>query len=119
LIGAFAVLKRASACARGEAAIVTLLALIGVTWHYAGVQFAFLTAMLVGPPVAFALDHVLRPGDTRSTRSSMVVAVALAATVFCAPAAVIVVPWLGTAVAVLAGALASMRVTRWLAAPTN
>jgi hypothetical protein len=44
----------------------------------------------------------------------MWVAVVLAALVFCAPFVVIVVPWLGIAVVVLAGALACMHLTRSL-----
>ncbi|MCA1569043.1 MAG: hypothetical protein LC798_01730 [Chloroflexi bacterium] len=112
LIGAMALLKRDAAFARGAVATATLLALLGFAWHYVGVQFTFFTAMLVGPPVAFTLDHVLRPSRTRSARSSMWVAVVLAALVFWAPFVVIVVPWLAIAVAVLAGALASTRLTR-------
>jgi len=93
--------------------------LLGFAWHYAGVQFTFFTAMLVGPPVAFAFDHLLRPSRTRSARSSMWVAVVLAALVFWAPFVVIFVPWLGIAVVVLAGALASTGLTRPLRSLTT
>jgi len=49
----------------------------------------------------------------------MFVAVVLAEAVFCAPFAVIVVPWLGVLVVMLVGALASMRLTRGLGSPAN
>ncbi len=119
LIGAIALLKRDSGFARGAVATATLLGLLGFAWHYFGVQFTFFTAVLVGPPVALTLDHLLRPSRTRSARSSMWVAVVLAALVFWAPFVVIVVPWLGIAVVVLAGALASTRLTRPLRSLTT
>ena len=112
LLAAAAVFKRRSAFVRGAAATAAPLAVTGAVWTLAGAQLTFGTALLVGLPLAFALDHLLRPASTRSARASLWVAVVVATLAFFAPFAVIVVPWFAIAVVVLAGALASTGVAR-------
>ncbi|HEV2777161.1 MAG TPA: hypothetical protein VGV90_16345 [Solirubrobacteraceae bacterium] len=117
LFAGLALLRRDSAAVRGGAAAAVLLGLVGAGWQYAGVQLAFGVTVFPGMPLAFALDHVLRPRVMRSPRRSLVLAIALAALTFCAIFGVVFIPAVGIAFGVLAGAVVSTAVARTYRAP--
>jgi hypothetical protein len=106
-LAAFTVWRRGSAIARGAAIAAVLLALAAPAWFSVGANGAFFVPLLLGPPLAFALDHRLRPPGLRSRRVSMHVAVVLAAVGFCAILGVLAFGTAGVAFGVLAGAAAS------------
>ena len=106
LLAAIALLRRGSAPARGAAVTATLLAIAGVGWQLGGIQLAWGVPFLVGVPLAFALDHVLRPARARSAGQSLRTAIALAAIVFCAIFLTLAEPVAAIAIGILAGALA-------------
>lgn len=112
LLAAMAQLRRGSAFVRGAATMACLLALSGAIWMYAGAQIALSASVVLGAPVAFGLDHRLRPAAMRSVGASLYVAVALAALAFCAVFGVLISPLGSIAIAVLAGGFASMRIAR-------
>jgi hypothetical protein len=112
LLAALALLMRDRAYVRGAAGAANLLAVVGLAWQAAGVPFAFFIAVVLGAPLAFPLDHLLRPASTRSARASLLVAIALAALTFCAIIGIILIPVVGIAIGVLGGALASARLAR-------
>jgi hypothetical protein len=88
------------------------LELSGAGWQSAGFNVALSISVLVGAPLAFVVDHLLRPRNTRSVGGSLRVALAIAALMFCAVFATILEPRAAIAFGVLASALTSMRLTR-------
>lgn len=112
LLAAIALLKRTSPLVRGAVAATVVLALSGAGWQLAGFNLALFAPVLVGAPLAFVVDHVLRPPNTRSAGGSLRVALAIAALMFCAVFATILEPRAAIALGVIAGALTSMRLTR-------
>ena len=112
LLTLLALLRRDSAAVRGAAGAANLLAVSGLAWQGAGAQFALFIPLVLGVPLAFPLDHLLRPADVRSARASLLVAIALAAVAFCAVFAVLVIPEVGIVFGVVAGAIASAALAR-------
>jgi len=112
VLATIALLRRGSAFVRGAATMALLLAFSGGVWQYAGGQIALSASVVLGVPVAFALDHRLRPAGTRSVAASLYVAIPLAALAFCAIFGVIAFPVPAIVAAVLAGGLASARLAR-------
>ncbi len=112
LLAWLALRRRDSAVLRGAATAAALLGLVGAGWQYAGVQLAFGAALVPGIPLAFALDHRLRPRGERSPGRSLSLAIALAVLAWCAIFGVIFIPVVGIAFGVLAGALASAAIAR-------
>jgi hypothetical protein len=55
------------------------LELSGAGWQSAGFNVALSISVLVGAPLAFVVDHLLRPRNTRSVGGSLRVALAIAA----------------------------------------
>ena len=84
----------------------------GAGWQLAGFNLALFAPVLVGAPLAFVVDYVLRPPNARSAGASLRVALAIAALMFCAVLATLLEPRAAIALGVIAGALASMRLTR-------
>ena len=69
--------------------------------------------MLLGPPLAFAFDRLLRPPGTRAVRASLLAAAAGAVVAFCALVLVLYKPAAGIAFGLVGGALASAGLSRW------
>lgn len=119
LLATIALLRRDSALVRGAAGAANLLAVVGLAWQASGVQFAFFVTVLLGAPLAFSLDYLLRPAAIRSARASLLASIAIAIAAFCAIFAVLLDPRLGIAVGVLGGALASTALERERRAPAT
>ena len=62
LLAAIALLRRDVAPSRGAAIAAVLLAMSGASWQFAGFQLALFVPLVLGAPLAFGLDHLLRPG---------------------------------------------------------
>jgi hypothetical protein len=112
LLAAFALRRRESAFARGAIAEALVLALLGAAWQLAGVQFALMAVVLLATPLAFVIEHRLRPVRARSWNTSLQLALALAAVGFCAIYGVLALPIPAIAIAVLAGGVISTRFAR-------
>lgn len=112
LLAAFALLRRQSAFLRGAATMAGLLAIFGAVWFYADATAALTASVVFGAPVAFLLDHRLRPGAVRSRGASLYVAIALAGLAFCGVFGVIVWPLAAIAVAVTLGGLVGARLAQ-------
>ncbi len=78
----------------------------------AGFQVALFVPLVLGPPLAFGLDRLLRREPARSARASLHVAIVISALTFCAVFAALASPALGIALGLLAGTLASSSLAR-------
>jgi hypothetical protein len=94
--------QRDRADARDIGIAMVVLAMSGVAWMYGDATFALFLPLVLGPPVVFALDRLLRPAVARSSRASLRVAVALPALAFCAMLVTIFAPLVGIACCLLA-----------------
>jgi hypothetical protein len=112
LLAAAALWRRDLAPVHGAAIAAALLAISGASWQFAGFQVALFLPLVLGPPLAFGLDHLLRQVPARSRSTSLHVAIAISALEFCAVFAALATPLLGIALGLLAGALASARLAR-------
>ena len=112
LLTSIALLQRNAPLVRGAAAATVLLALSGAAWQFAGINLAFVATVLLGVPLVFVVDHLLRPAEARSASASLRVALAIACLMFCAIFAVTFEPRVGIAIGVIAGALASTSLAR-------
>lgn len=81
LLAGFALSARRSAAMRGAAAAAGMIALLGAAWQHGGFIESACVGLWRGPPLAFAIDLLLRPGDQRSGRASAVAGIALVAAV--------------------------------------
>jgi hypothetical protein len=111
LLTAIALLKPSSPLVRGAAAATVVLALSSAGWQLAGFNLALFAPVLVGAPLAFVVDHLLRPPKTRSADASLRIALAIAALMFCAVFTTLLEARAAIALGVVAGALTSMRLT--------